>query len=133
MNNVTLMGRLVKDVELRYTSTNNTAVGSFTLAVEREFQKQGEEKKADFIPIIVWGKTAEFAQKYFAKGVRIALIGRIQVRSWDDDAGKKQFKTEVVAERVFFADAKKQTDGNGNSASNAESFYPLDSDDELPF
>lgn len=129
MNNVSLIGRLTKDVELRYTTKNNTAVGSFTLAVDRDVQKQGEERKADFIPIIAWGKTAEFAGKHFAKGIRVAVVGRIQTRSWEDTEKVKHFVTEVVAERVYFADGRKQTDANIPASGGSG----LLDDDDLPF
>ena len=129
MNKVILMGRLTKEPELRYTTSNNTAVCNFTLAVNRRFQKQGEERKADFIPVVVWGKQAEFCEKYFAKGRQVAVAGRIETSSWNDNEGKKRYKTEVVADEVYFADSKqgssKQADDDG--------FYPLEDDDGLPF
>ena len=84
MNKVILMGRLTKDPELRYTN-NNLAVCSFTLAVDKGFAKQGEEKQADFIPIVAWDKQAEFCSKYFTKGRQVAVVGRMQVRTWDDN------------------------------------------------
>ena len=106
MNNVSLVGRLTKDVELRYTTKTAKAVGSFILAVDRDIKKVTNEKTADFIPVVTWGKTAEFASKYFAKGHRIALQGSIHTRMWEDDQKNKHYVTEVVADRVFFADAK---------------------------
>ena len=108
MNKVELIGRLTKDPEVRYTQTNNTAVASFSLAVNRRFVKEGEERQADFINIVVWGKTAEFCSNYFRKGMQIALVGRIQTRNWEDDQGQKHYVTEVVAEEVFFADSKRE-------------------------
>ena len=78
MNKAILMGRLTKDPELRYTSNTSTAVCNFTLAVDRRFSRQGEERQTDFIPIVVWGKTAEFCSKYFQKGQQI--VKRIQTR-----------------------------------------------------
>ena len=108
MNKVELIGRLTRDPEVRYTQTNNTAVASFSLAVNRRFVKEGEERQADFINIVVWGKTAEFCSKYFKKGMQIALVGRIQTRNWEDDQGQKHYVTEVVAEEVYFADSKKE-------------------------
>ena len=108
MNKVQLLGRLTKDPEIRYTQTNNTAVASFSLAVNRRFGKEGEERQADFINIVSWGKTAQFCEKYFKKGMQIALVGRIQTRTYDDTEGKKHYVTEVVAEEVFFADSKKE-------------------------
>jgi len=106
MNNVSLVGRLTRDVELRYTAKKTTAVGSFVLAVDRDPKKGVAEKSTDFIPIVVWGKTAEFAGKYFAKGHRVALQGNIHTRTWEDEQKSKHYVTEVIAEKVFFADAK---------------------------
>lgn len=136
MNKAILMGRLTKDPELRYTSGNNTAVCSFTLAVDRRFAKQGEERQADFIPIVSFGKTAEFCSKYFLKGRQVAVIGRIQTRSWDDTEGKRHYVTEVIAEETYFADSKKSDAGGGkieNGFDQTDGFYPLDGEDDLPF
>ncbi|MDO5556055.1 MAG: single-stranded DNA-binding protein [Clostridia bacterium] len=139
MNKVVLMGRLTKDPEVRYTQTNNTLVASFSLAVNRRFVRQGEERQADFINIVAWSKTGEFCSKYFKKGQQVGVIGRIQTRNWDDEQGQKHYITEVVAEEAYFADSKK--DGNtssnfentfGNSVS-ANSEFSATSDDELPF
>lgn len=141
MNKVILMGRLTKDPELRYTTANNTPVCSFTLAVDKRFSRPGEEQRqADFIPIVVWDKTAEFCSKYFTKGLKVAVVGRIQTRSWDDNEGKKHYVTEVVAEEAHFADSKRN-EGNDTRPSNtnnsevkpSDGFYPLEEDDELPF
>jgi single-strand DNA-binding protein len=110
MNNVCLIGRLVKDPEMRYTQ-GGTGVCNFTLAVDRRFKSEGHPE-ADFINIVVWNKTAEFAQKWFAKGLRIGIVGRIQTRSWEDNDNKKHYATEVVGESVYFADAKKGNGGN---------------------
>lgn len=106
MNNVSLVGRLTKDVELRYTTKKVKAVGSFVLAVDRDVRKATAEKTTDFIPVVAWGKTAEFASKYFSKGHRVALQGSIHTRMWEDDQKNKHYVTEVVADKVFFADAK---------------------------
>ena len=136
MNKVILMGRLTKDPEIRYTTANNTAVCSFTLAVNRRFQKQGEEKQADFIQVVAWSKQAEFCGKYFQKGRQVAVVGRIQTRTYDDSEGKKRYVTEVVAEEAYFADSKHSDDmGQRPSASQqqSEGFYPIEDDDELPF
>lgn len=154
MNKAILMGRLTKDPELRFTNTSNIAVCSFTLAVNRRFVRQGEERQADFIPIVAWGKTAEFCSKYFQKGRQVAVSGRIQTRTWDDAEGKRHWVTEVVAEDVYFADSKRDDSGYGagpdysaggfggggqfNPPGNAGSgqndgFYQVDDDDELPF
>jgi len=134
MNKVILMGRLTKDPELKYTSGNNTAVCSFTLAVNKRFQKQGEERKADFINCQSWSKTAEFISKYFNKGSQVVVIGRIETRTWDDNEGKKHYVTEVIVEETYFADSKKSegTNPSQQGAPNAGGFSPMD-DDILPF
>ncbi len=139
MNKVILMGRLTKDPELRYaTNTNNTAVCRFTVAVDRRFQRQGEEKQADFISIVAFGKTGEFVSKFFTKGRRIALVGSIQTRTWDDAEGKRHYATDVIADEAYFVDSKSSEgapvrSGNEGGMNEAEGFYPLEDDDELPF
>ena len=107
MNKVVLMGRLTRDPEVRYTSTNNTLVASFSLAVNRRFARAGEERQADFINITAWDKTGEFCSKYFKKGQQVGIIGRIQTRNYDDKDGKKVYVTEGVAEEAYFADTKR--------------------------
>ena len=135
MNKVILMGRLTKDPELRYTNVSNIPVCNFTLSVDRRFQKQGEDRKADFIPIVSWDKLAEFCSKYFVKGQQVAVTGRLQVRTWDDNDGKRHYITEVIAEEAYFADSKKES--SSDSISNnyvAENNGISDEiDDELPF
>lgn len=106
MNKVILIGRLTKDVELRYTQTNNTAVASFSLAVNRKFVKSGEERQADFFNIIAWNKLAENISKYLFKGNQVAISGRLETRSWDDPNGQKHYVTEVIAEEIDFIGSK---------------------------
>ena len=106
MNKVILIGRLTKDVELRYTQTNNTAVASFSLAVNRKFVKPGEESQADFFNIIAWNKLAENISKYLFKGNQVAISGRLETRSWDDPNGQKHYVTEVIAEEIDFIGSK---------------------------
>ena len=108
------MGRLTKDPELRYTQ-GGTAVASFTLAVNRSFANQNGEREADFINCVAWQKAAEFVANYFKKGQQMALEGRLQVRSYDDNNGQRRWVTEVVTEKVEFVGSK---GGNGNSSSN---------------
>ena len=108
MNKIVLMGRLTRDPEVRYTKTDNVQVTNFTLAVNRRFSKQGEERQADFINIVAWNKTAEFVSKYFKKGQQVGIIGRLQTRNWEDEQGQKHYATEVVAEETYFADTKKE-------------------------
>ena len=113
MNKVILMGRLTRDPEVRYTQTNNTLVASFSLAVNRRFARQGEERQADFFNVVAWSKTGEFCSKYFKKGQQVGVIGRIQTRNWDDEQGQKHYVTEVIAEEAYFADSRKDGEGAG--------------------
>ena len=96
MNKVILMGRLTRDPEVRYTSGNNTLVASFSIAVNRRFARQGEERQADFFNVVAWDKTGEFCSKYFKKGQQVGVIGRLQTRNYDDKDGKKVYVTEVI-------------------------------------
>ena len=105
MNNVQLIGRLTKDPEIRYTQSQ-TAVVSFTLAVDRRLKKDGEQT-ADFISCKAWNKTAEFVSKYFTKGKRMALTGRIETGSYEGKNGKV-YTTEVIADNVEFVDSKEE-------------------------
>ena len=128
MNKAILMGRLTKDPDVRYTNANNTLVCSFTLAVDRRVKKD-QEKQADFINIVAWDKLGEFVNKYFSKGQKIAITGRIQTRNWTDNNNIKHYITEIVAEEAFFCESKKETKGD---AYEPESFI-VPSDDDLPF
>ena len=119
MNKVILMGRLTKDPETRYTQNTNTLVASFSLAVNRRFTRQGEERQADFFNVVAWNKTGEFCSKYFKKGQQVGVIGRLQTRTWDDQNGTKHYITEVVAEEAYFADSKKDSDGANSSFADA--------------
>lgn len=101
MNHITLIGRLTKDPELKYTSSG-MAVCSFTLAVNRRFISQNGEKEVDFIPIVVWNKAAENCAKYLSKGRQTAVEGRLQIRTYDDKDGQRKWVTEVVADNVEF-------------------------------
>ena len=141
MNKVILMGRLTRDPEVRYTQTNNTLVASFSLAVNRRFVRQGEERQADFINIVAWSKLGEFCSKYFKKGQQVSIIGRLQTRTWDDEQGQKHYITEVVAEEAYFADSRKDGESSssfestfGNITANPGSEFAVSSsDDDLPF
>ena len=106
MNKVILMGRLVRDPEVRYSQGNEPlAIARYTLAVNRRFKKQGEQE-ADFINCLAFGKAGEFAEKYFKKGQQVSVVGRIQVRSWEDQGGQKRWSTDVVIEEQYFAESK---------------------------
>ena len=115
MNKVILIGRLTKDPELRYTSSN-TPVATFTLAVNRTFTNQSGEREADFINIVVWRKQAENCKNYINQGSQVAVEGRIQTRSYDDQNGGKRYVTEVVADNVQFLDTKAAREQRANSS-----------------
>ena len=134
LNKVILMGRLVKDPELKYTPSN-VAVVSFTVAVDRRYQKQ-DEKQADFINVVAWRSAAEFVSKWFRKGQMIALSGSIQTRTWDDSDGNRRYVTEVIAEEVSFAGSKGDTQApvqEQNSESDFIDVTPAVGEDGLPF
>ena len=128
MNKIILLGRLSKDVEARYTQTNNTMVASFTLAVNRRFKQEGQPE-ADFINIVAWSKLAEFCSKYFKKGQQVSIVGRLQTRTWEDENGQKRYVTEVVAEEAYFADSKKEE----NTQAPVQEQFEITSKDDLPF
>ena len=127
------MGRLTKDPEVRYTQTTNTMVTSFTLAVNRRIVMKGQERQADFLPIIAWNKTAEFVAKYFRKGQQVAVIGRIETRNYKDDKGIMHYITEVIAEEVYFADSKKDEGQATNFVPDNTTSFEASADTELPF
>ena len=106
LNQVVLMGRLTASPELRHTQSG-VAVTTFRLAVDRDFKDKDGEKKADFLPVVCWRGTAEFVAKYFAKGRLVAVCGRLQVREYTDKDGNKRSVTEIVADNVYFGDAKR--------------------------
>lgn len=131
LNRAILMGRLTKDIEIK-TTTGGTTIGRTTLAIDRRFQRQGEERKADFINILCFGKTAEFAHKYFGKGNMMCVVGSIQTRSWDGQDGKKNYATEVIADEVNFC-GEKRSENNQNAGTDNGGFIPVDDDTDLPF
>ncbi len=140
MNKAILLGRLTKDPELR-TTQSNVSVCSFTLAIDRPYKNARGERETDFIPCVCWRSTAEFAARYFRKGERMAVVGSIQPRHWDDEQGQRHYITEVVADEVYFADGKREQQGGDDMRSSAperrsneDSFMPPASDDtSLPF
>lgn len=123
MNKAILMGRLTKDPELKSTN-NGISVCTFTVAVDRRFKNANGEREADFIPVVAWRQTADFVSKYFQKGQRIALVGSIQVRSWDDNDGQRRYITEIIADEVYFADSKSDTSQNNYNRSNSSNQAP---------
>ena len=137
LNHIVIMGRLVRDPELRYTQSG-TAVASFTLAVDRDFAgKDNGEKETDFIGCVAWRNTAEFVSKYFTKGRMACASGRLQIRIWTDKDGNKRRSAEILVDSVYFADSKNTQENAGNSATGApaaDNFEQIDvDDDELPF
>lgn len=131
LNNVTLMGRLVADPELR-TTTSGKSVATFTIAVDRPYSKN---KEADFPKIVAWENTADFVAKYFSKGSMIALRGEIQTRNFEDKNGNKRTATEVVAREVSFCGGKNESN-NASTPTYAPipaDYEEIDSDSDLPF
>lgn len=128
LNKVILMGRLTKTPELKYSSSN-VPVCSFSIAVDRKFQKQGEQNQADFINIVAWRQTAEFVCKHFTKGKMINVCGSLQTRTWDDSNGVRRYATEVIADEVNFCGDKP----NNSTQPQTDGFAPVESDDDLPF
>lgn len=152
MNKVILMGRLAREPEVRYSQgTEPLAIARYTLAVNRRY----------FINCVAFGKTGEFAEKYFKKGQMVSVVGRLQVRSWEDNEGKKRWSTDVIVEEQYFAEGKHDSEKNGGSKpapeqnrpaaaqskpaaqtgkqmglADSPGFYPIDEsieDDDLPF
>ena len=135
MNKVILIGRLTKDPETRYTQSG-LQVTTFTLAVDRRFaKKDSNQPKADFIPIVAWGKTAEFVNQWFGKGDLITIVGRIEVRNYEDKNGNKRTATEIIAEEVLFGGSKSTDKGSENASQrNLAGLEEVDDDGaDLPF
>ena len=108
MNKVLLMGRLTRDPEVRYSTSGDQqlAIARYTLAVDRRFRRNGDDQSADFIRCVAFGRSGEFAEKYFHQGIKIAVEGRIQTGSYQDKDGKTVYTTEVVVENQEFAESK---------------------------
>lgn len=113
MNIITIMGRLVRDVELR-TTASGAQVASFTVAVDRRFKDASGQRQTDFLSCIAWKETAAFTAKYFHKGSMIAVVGSVQTRTWEGQDGQKKYATEIVADQVHFT-GEKQTQGAAQS------------------
>ena len=137
MNKVILMGRLAKDVELRYTQTGK-AVATFTLAVDR---KKGENAPAntptaDFIPCVAWDKLGELAGNYLAKGRQVLVEGRMQVRSYKAKDGSNRYTTEIILEKMEFVGSKSDNENNANNGNYGQQGFGFDnggSDEDIPF
>ncbi|MFA9397474.1 MAG: single-stranded DNA-binding protein [Clostridiaceae bacterium] len=144
MNKVVLIGRLTKDPELRYIAGTGNAVTTFTIAIDRRFNNKEGKKEADFVPIVVWGKSAEFVANYGGKGRLIGVSGRIQTGSYEAKDGTRRYTTDVVADDVQFLDKGNQTNQNKNTMGNNQyqgspmgddsfdDITPVD-DGEIPF
>lgn len=140
LNQIVIMGRLVRDPDLRYLQ-NGTAVASLTLAVDRDYGGK-DEKQTDFIDVVAWRHTAEFVANYFTKGRMAVVSGRLQIRPWEDKEGNKRKAAEVVASSVYFGDSKKDGGQPSQSRSASSSHddwaelgreVTVDADDEIPF
>ena len=115
LNHITIMGRLVRDPELRRTGSG-VAVASFRVAVDRDFApKDGGERKADFIDCVAWRQTGEFISKYFTKGRMIVVDGRLEMRDWTDKDGNKRTSAEIVVANAYFGDSKRDGDSSGSA------------------
>mgnify|MGYP000958025918 FL=1 len=139
LNKVILMGRLTRDPEIRYSQGNDqTAIARFTLAVDRRYNRNGDQT-ADFINCVSFGKSAEFAEKYFKQGTKIVAVGRLQTGSFTNKDGNKVYTTDVIVDEQFFAESKKSSSADSNnqpsSRISAEGFMsiPEGIEDDLPF
>jgi len=138
MNCVVMVGRLTRDPELRFVAGSGKAVATFSIAVDRRFSK---EKVSDFFNIVVWGKPAETAANYLAKGRKVAIQGSLQSRSYEDKTGQKRYVTEIVAENVEFlewGDRKERPESDSSLTGfgddfSADGFHALEDDDDIPF
>lgn len=135
MNKWVGIGRLTRDPELKFTNGTGTAVATFTLAVDRKFvDKATGQKEADFINIVAWRKTAEFAANYFKKGSLMGVSGSIQTSTYQAQDGSTRYKTEVVADDVEFVGGKKEPQENKQDTNIPEGYEPMDeTDEDIPF
>ena len=120
LNHIVVMGRLTRDPELRKTAAG-VSVTSFTVAVDRDFSQDGQ-RETDFLDVVAWRNTAEFAAKYSTKGRMVIVSGRLQIRNWEDKAGNKRRSAEILADNIYFGDSKKEDDAG--SAASAPGFTP---------
>ena len=136
MNKVILIGRVVRDAEIRYSQgANTTCIARYTLAVDRKFKQEGQPT-ADFINCIAFGKLGEFAEKYLHKGVKIAVVGRIQAGSYKNKDGNTVYTTDVVVEEKEFCESKSQSNSQPQPAQSNDNSWlniPDGIEDSLPF
>lgn len=121
LNHIVVMGRLTRDPELRKTPAG-VSVTTFSLASDRDFSQQDGQKETDFLDVVAWRSTAEFAAKYFTKGRMAIVSGRLQIRNWEDKSGNKRRSAEILADNIYFGDSKK--DDDAGSAASAPGFTP---------
>lgn len=129
LNHITVMGRLVRDPELR-TTQSGVSVTSFTVAVDRDFQPKDGERQADFIDCVAWRQAAEFVSKHFSKGRMIVVDGSLQSRKWQDKSGQNRVSWEILADSVYFGDSKRDGAADDHPAAG---FTEAEEDGELPF
>lgn len=134
LNKTILLGRITQDLELKQTPSG-VSVLSFTVAVDRNYAKQGEERQTDFISCVAWKQTAEFISRYFGKGRMIAIEGQLRTRTYEDKNGVKHYVTEVYVDQASFTGEKKQNDihTNPETSYNEKDYEDVLSDDEIPF
>lgn len=131
LNQINIAGRLCADPELRRTG-NNIPVASFRIACEQDYKPEGGERETDFISCVAWRSTAEFVSRYFSKGKMAIVSGRLQIRPYTDKEGNKRTAAEVVADRIYFGESRRDEDTR--STAPVQSFEDLSSDDsDLPF
>lgn len=133
LNKVILMGRLTRDPDYKQTPTG-TSVAEFSLAVDRDYVKQGESRQTDFLNVVTFSGKADFVNKYFHKGQLVAVCGRLETRSWEDSqSGQKRFAVNIVADEVHFAESKKEAVADQQTKSDAPKGFEPAEDDILPF
>lgn len=115
MNKTILLGRLTKNPEIKFSQTNNVKVATFSLAVNRKYVKQGEERQADFFNIVAYSKLADFVEKFLKQGIQVCVNGRLQTRNYEDKNGIKRYVTEVIAEEIDFADSYTKIESNADN------------------
>ena len=115
MNKTILLGRLTKNPEIKFSQTNNVKVATFSLAVNRKYVKQGEERQADFFNIVAYSKIGDFVEKFLKQGIQVCVNGRLQTRNYEDKNGIKRYVTEVIAEEIDFADSYTKIESNADN------------------
>lgn len=142
MNKTILLGRLTKNPEIKFSQINNIKVVTFSIAVNRKYIKQGEERQADFFNIVAYSKLAEFVERFLKQGIQICVLGRLQTRNYEDKNGVKRYVTEIIAEEIDFDDSYTKIEGNTDNTEKTISEYLKEKDtsedfisngDDLPF